>query len=526
MTGYDWHKMKQLLINIIGTAAMTVAGFAEDVLTYHNDNSRTGVNPFDTALTVKNVNKYTFVKKFDLKVDGQVYAQPLVVTNISIKGVLHSLLIVATEHDSVYAFDAFSGEQLWQESILSAGEVPADSINCEDITPENGITSTPVIDRAANQVFVLGMSRTLTGAYIERLHALDLSTGEDVKNSPVVISAQFPGTFPAPDVVGGKVQWKAIQQRQRPALLLLNGIIYTAYGSFCEANGGFYAGWVIAYDEKNLAQVGVFNTNPTSAGKAPLTFLSNGSGGGVWTPGALASDATQVFATTGNGPFDGLTTFSDSVIKLSSNCTLSDFFVPPEQIIDQIADLDIGSGGVVLISQNGLNLGVVSGKTGIIYIFDTSNLKVRPIYQTVRPSVFPCKPNPGGILRGAPDGAIFGTPAYYHGALYYGPVGTPLVKLAFSDGKLVGFPAAVSINCFPFPGTTPSIANGVVFAIEHALGSTVLHAYDATDLHELYNSNQNSGDMMKAGTKFAVPTIFNKMVYVGTNFNVSVFGLK
>jgi outer membrane protein assembly factor BamB len=514
--------MKKLFLNIIIITAMTVAGFAQDVLTYHNDNSRTGVNPFDTALTVQNVNPLTFGKKFDLPVDGQVYAQPLVVSNISIGGVLHSVLIVATEHDTVYAFDAFSGEQLWQNSILPAGEVPADDINCPDITPENGITSTPVIDPAVHQVFVLGMSRTLIGAYMERLHALDLSTGEDLMN--VAISAEFPGTFPAPDVVGGRVQWKAVQQRQRPALLLLNGIIYTAYGSFCEDQQGFYAGWVIAYDEKNLAQVGVFNTNPTSAGKAPFAFLSSGSGGGVWTPGALASDATHIFATTGNGPFDGLTTFGDSVIKLTSNCTLTDFFVPPEQIIDQIADLDIGSGGVVLISQNGLNLGVVSGKSGVIYIFDTSNLKVRPIYQTVRPLVFPCNPNPGGILRGAPDGAIFGTPAYYNGALYYGPIGSPLVKLAFFNGKLVALPAAVSNNCFSFPGTTPSIANGVVFAIEHASSSTVLHAYDATNLRELYNSNQNS--TMEAGTKFAAPTIFDKMVYVGTNQHVSVFSLK
>ncbi len=504
MTGYDCPEMKQLFLNIIVTVAMTVVGCA-DVLTYHNDNSRTGVNPFDTALTVKNVNPLTFGKKFDLPVDGQVYAQPLVVTNIAIGGVLHSVLVVATEHDSVYAFDAFSGALLWHTSILPAGEVPADNINCAQITPENGITSTPVIDRAAHQVFVLGMSRTLTGKHIERLHSLDLSTGRNLLS--VVISAQFPGTFPAPDVVGGKVQWKAFQQRQRPPLLLLNGIIYTAYGSFCDQ--GFYAGWVIAYNEKNFDQVGVFNTNPTSAGKAPGAFVSNGSGGSVWGSGALASDTTHVFATTGNGPFDGRTTFGDSVIKLSSNCTLSDFFVPPEQITDQQRDLDLGSGGVILISQNRLNLGVVAGKTGIIYIFDTSNLKVRPIYQTVIPTDF---------------GAIFGVPAYYKGALYYGPVGEPMIKLAFSHGKLAATPDAVSINSFPYPGTIPSIANGVIFAIEHASGSTVLHAYDATNLHELYNSNQNS--TMEAGTKFAVPTIFNKMVYVGTDHHVSGFGLR
>ncbi len=497
--------MKQLLINIFATAAMTVAGFA-DVLTYHNDNSRTGVNPFDTALTIRNVNPLTFGKKFDLPVDGQVYAQPLVVSNISIGGVVHSVLVVATEHDSVYAFDAFSGALLWHTSILPAGEVPADSINCTQITPEHGITSTPVIDRTVHQIFVLGMSRTLTGAHIERLHAIDLSTGKNLMS--VVIAAQFPGTFPAPDVVGGKVQWKALQQLQRPALLLLNGMIYTAYGSFCDQ--GFFAGWVIAYDEKNLAQVGVFNTNPTSAGKAPGASASNGSGGGLWGSGsALASDKTHVFATTGNGPFDGLTTFGDCVIKLTSNCALSDFFAPREQIRDQQQDLDIGSGGVILISQNGFQLGVVAGKTGIIYMIDTSNLKVRPIYQTVTPTDF---------------GAIFGVPAYYKGALYYGPVGKPLVKLAFSNGKLVATPAAVSINSFPYPGTIPSIANGVVFAIEHASGSTVLYAYDATDLHELYNSKQNS--TMESGTKFAVPTIFSKMVYVGTDHHVSVFGLK
>ena len=172
-------KIKKLLINLIATAAMTVAGFA-DVLTYHNDNSRTGVNPFDTALTIKNVNPLTFGKKFDLPVDGQVYAQPLVVSNIPIEGVLHYVLVVATEHDSVYAFDAFTGALLWHTSILPAGEVPADNINCTQITPEHGITSTPVIDPTAHQVFVLGMSRTLTGSHIERLHAIDLSTGKNL----------------------------------------------------------------------------------------------------------------------------------------------------------------------------------------------------------------------------------------------------------------------------------------------------------------------------------------------------------
>ena len=197
--------MKQLLINIFAAAATTVAGFA-DVLTYHNDNSRTGVNPFDTALTIKNVNPLTFGKKFDLPVDGQVYAQPLVVSNISIGGVLHSVLVVATEHDSVYGFDAFSGALLWRTTILPAGEVPADNINCTQITPEHGITSTPVIDRRVHQVFVLGMSRTLTGAHIERLHAIDLSTGKNLMSA--VIAAQFPGTFPAPDVVGGRCNGK------------------------------------------------------------------------------------------------------------------------------------------------------------------------------------------------------------------------------------------------------------------------------------------------------------------------------
>src|SRR5258708_19735892 len=165
------------------------------------------------------------------------------------------------------------------------------------------------------------MSRTLTGKHIERLHSLDLSTGRNLLS--VVISAQFPGPFPAPDVVGGKVQWKAFQQRQRPPLLLLNGIIYTAYGSFCDQ--GFYAGWVIAYNEKNFDQVGVFNTNPTSAGKAPGAFVSNGSGGSVWGSGALASDTTHLFATNGNGPFNRRPPFRSSFLKLSSHFTPNDF---------------------------------------------------------------------------------------------------------------------------------------------------------------------------------------------------------
>lgn len=494
-----------LLIYIIITTVIMALTAVGDVLTYYDDNSRTGVT-VDSALTTQNVTAFTFGKKFDLAVDGQVYAQPLVISNIAVAGTLHNLLIVATEADSVYAFDALGGTLLWRTSLLADGEVPAGSINCTDLTPENGITSTPVIDAALQQVFVLGMCRTVAGTHIEKLYALDLSTGKNMRS--IVIAAQFPGSFPAPDVVGGKIQWVAMQERQRAALLLLNGVIYTAYGSFCDR--GYYAGWVIAYNASTLAQVGVFNDNPTAAGKAAGATITNGSGGGIWGAGSgLAASSTQLFATTGNGPFDGLTTFGDCVLRLSSTCKLNDFFVPPEQLSDQQHDTDLGSGGLVLLSQGGLQLGVVAGKSGIIYIVDSTNLKLRPIYQTLKPTIF---------------GPIYGVPAYYNGALYYGPSGKPLVKLAFIKGELAGTPAAVSSTSYPFPGTVPSIANGVVFTIKHNSNNTVLYAYDATNLHELYNSTQNT--TLEAGTKFAVPTIYNQMVYVGTTHHVSVFSLK
>jgi hypothetical protein len=492
-----------LLISIIIATVIMALTAVGDVLTYHDDNSRTGVAA-DTALTTKNVTALTFGKKFDLAVDGQVYAQPLVISNIVVRGILHNLLLVATEADSVYAFDAFSGALLWHTSLLANGEVPAGSINCTDLTPENGITSTPVIDPALQEVFVLGMCRTVAGTNIEKLYALDLSTGNHVRS--IVIAAQFPGSFPAPDVVGGKIHWIATQERQRAALLLLNGVIYTAYGSFCDR--GYYAGWVIAYNASTLAQVGVFNDNPTAAGTAAGTLNPNGSGGGIWGAGSgLAANSTQLFATTGNGPFDGLTTFGDCVLRLSPTCKLNEFFVPPEQLSDQQHDTDLGSGGLVLLSQGGLQLGVVAGKSGTIYLVDSTNL--RSIYQTLKPTTF---------------GPIYGVPAYYNGALYYGPSGKPLVKLVFVNGKLVATPAALSSTSFPFPGTVPSIANGVVFTIKHNSNSTVLYAYDATDLRELYNSTQNT--TLEAGTKFAVPTIYNQMVFVGTTHHVSIFSLK
>lgn len=491
--------MKSTLYSIFLLLILTIS-CCGDVLTYHNDNSRTGVTSGDSLLTVHNVNALTFGLKYTLTVDGQVYAQPLVCSNISIRGILHDLLIIATEHDSVYGFDALTGALLWHSSILGPGEVPADSINCSDLTPENGITSTPVIDLSAQLIYVVGMSRTSSGQYLYRLHALQLSSGTDVRS--VVISAHYPGTFPAPDVVGGQVQWVAHQQRQRAALMLANGIVYTAYGSFCDRQ--FYAGWLMAYHAADFSPAGVFDDNTTAAGLAPGSLNPNGSGGGIWN--AMAANSDRIYISTGNGPFDGHTTFSDCIIKLTPTCVLADYFVSPEQVIDQQKDTDLGSGGAVLLSQGGHSLCVVAGKTGTIYLVDSSTLK---LYQS---------------LKSAAMGPIYGVPAYYNNALYYGPVNKPIVKLVFSNGILQTAPGAKSSNSFPFPGTIPSIVNGVLFAIEHSSTSTTLFAYDTTDLHQLYKSTQNA--TLEAGVKFAVPTIFQDLVYVGTQHHVYAFGLK
>jgi hypothetical protein len=500
-----------------------------NVLTYHNDVGRTGQNLNETILTLANVKSATFGKKTFLAADGLVDAEPLYVSNLKIGGTSHNVVYVATEHDSVYAYDADTFAQLWKVSMLGSGESTSEPVNgCGQVSPEIGITSTPVIDLNAGPngtIFLVAMSKSGT-TYIQRLHALDLTSGADLAGSPITIQATFPGTGAGSS--GGSVIFAPRQYKERASLLLLNGVIYTSWASHCDDDP--YTGWVMGYQETSLAQTSVINITP------------NGSRAAIWMAGAgLAADSTgNIYFLAGNGTFD--TTLNSSgfpesgdygngFIKLSTtgnSLAVADYFNMFNTNGESAGDVDLGSGGAMVLpdlkdnAQNTWHLAVGAGKDTNLYVvnrdmmgkFNTSNDNA--IYQE---------------LDGVLPGGVWAMPAYFNGTVYYGSVGSVLQAFKISNAKLVSPASSHSTTTFGYPGTTPSISangtsNGIVWAIANS-GAAVLHAYDATNLAtELYNSSQaaNGRDNF-SGNKFITPMIANGKVYVGTPTGVVVFGL-
>lgn len=499
------------------------------VTTYHNDNARTGQNLNETILTTSNVNQSSFGKLFVISADGKVDAQPLYLPNISVSGQTHNLLFVATEHGSVYAFDADMGTQIWQVSTLLSGETTSDDHGCGQITPEIGVTSTPVIDPKAGPhgtIYAVAMSKDGSGSYHQRLHALDVTTGAEEFGGPQEIQASYPGT--GDNSSGGKVIFDPGQQVDRPGLLLLNGVIYTSWGSHCDSRP--YTGWVMGYDENTLAQTTVLNLTP------------NGNEGALWMSGAgpAADSNGNIFALDANGVFDATLNaqgfpsqgdFGNAFLKISTGnnqLAVADYFEMLNQLSENDSDEDLGSGGALVLpdftdsSGNTRHLAVGAGKDGNIYVVD-------------RDSMGKFNPNANNIyqeIQGVMAGSVFSMPAYFNNTVYYGAVGDSIKAFAISNAQLASSPSSQTGNQFGYPGATPSIsANGTSNAILWAAENTdpaVLHAYDATTLsNELYNSNQASGgrDQFGTGNKFITPTVINGKVYVGTTNGVGVFGL-
>ncbi|HET9743196.1 MAG TPA: Ig-like domain-containing protein [Terriglobales bacterium] len=519
---------------ITGSTTLTVSTSAPppaaqtDVLTYHNDNARTGQNLQESILTPANVNATNFGKLFVISIDGKVDAQPLYVSSLPIPNSgKHNVLIVASEHDSVYAFDADTGAKLWQISMLKPGETTSDNRSCDQVTPEIGVTATPVIDRTAGPngtVYVVAMSKDASGNYFQRLHALNLATGAEQFGGPRDVSATFPGT--GANSNGTQVVFDPKMYKERPGLLLLNGIVYTSWSSHCDIDP--YTGWIIGYDQKTLAQAGVLNVVP------------NGSEGSFWNSGAgLAADTSgNIFQLVANGTFDSSLNangfpaqgdFGNAFVKVSTTggqLSVSDYFALFNTASESASDTDLGSGGAMLLpdvtTSSGIrHLAVGAGKDGNIYVVDRDNMgkfnsSKNNIYQEL----------PSAI------GAEFGMPAFFNNTVYYGGVGDNLKAFPIANGLLATTPSSTTANTFGFPGTTPAVSangtnNGIVWAAENT-STAVLHAYDAGNLsHELYNSNQaaNGRDQFGNGNKFIVPTIANGKVYVGTTNGVGVFGL-
>jgi len=520
-------KLSLMLLSLLTQPA--TAQSTTNVLTYHNDNGRTGQNLNETILTPSNVNATSFGKLFTTLVDGKVDAQPLYMSGVAISGQgTHNVLFVATEHDSVYALDADTGITLWHSSLLPSGETPSDNRNCGQVTPEIGITATPVIIPNIGPhgtIYAVAMTKDASGNYFQRLHALDITTGAEEFRGPKNIQATFPGV--GDNSNGSNVIFDPKQYEERAGLLWLNGVIYTSWASHCDIRP--YTGWVMGYNATSLAQVSALN------------FTPNGNEGSVWASGAgPAADANNIYLLAANGTFDTTLNangfpnsgdFGNSFLKLStSNRTLAvaDYFAMFNTVTESNEDQDLGSGGALVLPpmRNALGqikyLAVGAGKDRNIYLVDRNQMgKFNPLNNS----------NIYQELPGALSGGEFAMPAYFNNTLYYGAVGDSIKAFQFANAKLSTTPSSQTSNKFGYPGTTPSISaagasNGIVWAVENGR-TAVLHAYDATNLsHELYNSNQaaTSRDQLGPGNKFITPTIANGKVYVGTTNGVAVFG--
>lgn len=515
------------------TAAPAGSGFA-GVFVYRNDNQHTGRNLNETILSPATVNAATFGLLFTDPVDGQLYTQPLYVPNVAIPGQgTHNIVIVATELDSAYAFDADApGAPLWHASFTdpAAGitAVPSSDTLSGDINPWIGITATPTIDPNTDTLYVVSKVKMPGPVYRQQLHALDITAGLERPGSPVTIAASYPGTGAGSS--GGVLTFDPLKQNDRGSLAIVGGIVYLVFAS--HGDNGPYHGWVLGYDAATLAQSIVWNDTP------------NGTEGGIWQSGCGpgVDSAGNLYLITGNGSFDlpppGGPDWGDTYLKLApaaGTLSVADYFTPANESFLDRKDLDLGSGGnLILPDRPGPNphLIVSAGKQGTIYLANRDDLggfnsSTDNIVQEL----------PGAI------GGLFATPAYWEGTVagnfrsmvyFVGQQDVPKM-FTLSGGMLSTAPVSQAAGAaFGFPGASPSISangtsGGILWAVDSsayaAPGPAVLWAFDATDLSvQLYNSNQLASDAPGPANKFAVPTIANGKVYVDTQTQLAVYG--
>ena len=518
-----------------------------NVLTWGYDNTRQRQNTQETTLTPTNVNTNTFGKLFSHTVDGQIYAQPLYVANLTLPNqTTHNVIFVADEHDSVYAFDADSNggadsAPLWQASLLStahgaaagATTVPTADVQngTGDIHPEIGISATPVIDINTGSLFVVAKTKE-NGTYVQRLHALNILTGNEQTGSPVAINASVTGNGNGSS--GGKLSFSTLWQNNRTALGLFNGNIYIAFGS--HGDDGPWHGWVIVYNETTLKQTAAICTSP------------NGNGDGIWMSGAgLPIDTVaangRAFLVTGNGdytsypPLSNNVDYGDSIVRYdlsSGGFSPTDAFTPFNQSGLSGSDLDQGSGGILLLpDQAGANphLLIQIGKEGRILVLNRDKLNGYAPGGTSNTNALQDITGALGAYSG-----LWSTPAYWNGNVYMWAENDSLKIFPLTNGVLATRATAQSSASSGFPGASPVVSangnqNGIVWAIASDLyssnGSSILYAFNALNVAtELYASNQNSArDDAGPAIKFTVPVVTNGKVYVGAGYQVDVYGL-
>jgi uncharacterized protein (TIGR03437 family) len=495
------------------------------VLTYQYDNSRAGANRAEPVLTRANVNSAQFGKLFSYAVDGLMYAQPLYLAGVAIPGKgTRNVVYAVTEHDSVYAFDAdgnLGNAPIWHVSFVDASRgvssVPARDTSCDQIDPEIGITSTPVIDAQSKTIYIVAMTKEVSGgntAYVHRLHALDVATGAERSGSPVTVQATYPGRGEG----GTTLTFVARNYKQRPGLLLVNGVVYAAFSSHCDI--GKYHGWVLGYDARSLQQVSVYNSTP------------DGNQASFWAGGAApAADSNgNVYVVSGNGTFDaasGGRDLGESFIKLSTaggRLDAADYFTPLNYDEMNRLDQDTGSAGVVLLGDEAgsaahPHLLAGAGKEGRLYLLDRDNMGKLSLGSDA------------GAVQSLPGviGPLFGNPAYFNERLYLCAIDDRLKAFDVAGARVATPAASQSTVTFGYPGCVPTIsANGTAEAIVWVTDITgVLRAYDSGNVGiELYNSNQNQGrDFPGLAVKFAPPMVANGKVFVGTQSALAVYGL-
>src|SRR5712692_6340485 len=521
------------------------------VLTQRYDSARDGLNANETTLTLSNVNTSTFGKLFSVPVDGRVFAQPLYVPNVSIPGNgIHNVIYIATQHDSVYAYDADGprSQPLWTVNLATSNcpngwtctSVPASVGLGTDVLPEVGITSTPVIDPSTNTLYVVAKTQEISGSttnFVYRLHALDITAGAERPNSPVVIQGQVPGSGNPNN--SGFLVFSPLHSLQRPGLVLVNNSVYIAFGSWNEVD--IWHGWLFGYGASSLAQLAVFSVTP-----------NGGEGyGGIWMHGqGLDADVNgYLYFSTGNGGFNGVANYSDSYLKMATpGLTVADYFTPFNQAILDTGDLDVASGGLMLLPDSAgtaqhPHILIGCGKNGAIYVIDRDSMghynssNDSQIIQELLNVI-------GGTHVSNNSSAYaancLSSPAYWQGNVYLGGVNDSVKIFSFTNGLMSTWAVSHSSEVYQFPGASPVVSangssQGVVWTIENggtanqqdSSGTTaVLHAYDATNLaNELYNSNQVASDFAGAPVKFTMPVVANGKVYVGTQSSVTVYGL-
>jgi uncharacterized protein (TIGR03437 family) len=495
-----------------------------NVLTFRNDNARTGLDPNEPLLSPANVKAGQFGRRLSHAVDGNVFAQPLYVAGVPMAaGGVYNVVLVVTDHDSVYAFNAddpagAGAGPLWQVSFLDASHgvttVPWQDVNCPVIYPEIGITGTPVIDPATYTIYFVAFTKETasdgTVSYVHRLHALDIRSGRELAASPVEIQASVAGSGDG----GTTVTFVPESYKQRAALLLVNGVVYTAWSSECDL--GQYHGWIIGYSADTLQQVAVYNDTP------------NGSGASFWGAGAgpAADGSGNLFVVSANGTASALESwanFGDSIIKLSpaGGLTVTDYFTPFNQLYLSDNDLDLGSSGALLLppeagSTAHPNLLVAAGKEGRIYLIDRDSMGG---YQ-IGSDQGAVQTMPGAVL------SVFGAPAYFSGNIYFSAAGDSLKAFRIANASLSPAPVSNSSMALVSPGSSPVISangsqNGIVWALELGTGAGTLHAFDAADL-----SKELFSDAPGSYVQFSAPMVADGKVFVGTLDSLVVYGLQ